>query len=157
MSHAALVTIFQTWVQTWDKLSNIFWMHCFIHSHGHHFQKYTLTLSEQVSTYVLRHSVLVTISWAHYLCTYYVKCRHSHYLERELKREITFPTLWDCSRGPSKRGRYWEIRPQRPRDLMRAERNLVRWGKSCALREISRAEGTDFSISPEFWWSTDIL
>ena len=24
-------------------------------------------------------------------------------------------------------------------------------------REISRAEGMDFPITPEFWWSTDIL
>ena len=30
-------------------------------------------------------------------------------------------------------------------------------GKSRGSREISRAEGMDFPIPPEFWWSTDIL
>ena len=29
--------------------------------------------------------------------------------------------------------------------------------KSQGLREISRAEGKDFPIPPEIWWSTDIL
>ena len=40
---------------------------------------------------------------------------------------MTFP---NCICAPPKRGRYWEI---------------------------SRAEGMDFPIPPEFWWSTDIL
>ena len=30
-------------------------------------------------------------------------------------------------------------------------------GKSQGLREIWRAEGMDFPIPPEFWWSTDNL
>ena len=38
--------------------------------------------------------------------------------------------LMQCIRAPPRRGRYWEI---------------------------SRAEGMDFPIPPEFWWSTDIL
>ena len=54
---------------------------------------------------------------------------------------------------------YWVVHPRRPRDFPRPERcpEGEAQGKSRGLREISRAEGMDFTIPPEFWWSTDIL
>ena len=62
-------------------------------------------------------------------------------------------------RPPSRRGRYWEIHPWCPRDFPRPERfpEGEARGKSWGSREISRAEGMDFPITPEFWWRTDIL
>ena len=62
-------------------------------------------------------------------------------------------------RTPPKLGRYWKIHPRRPRDFLRPERfpEGEARGKSRGSREISRAEGMDFPIPPEFWWSTDIL
>ena len=65
----------------------------------------------------------------------------------------------ECIRAPPKGGRYWEIHPRRPRDFPRPERfpEGEARGKSRGSREISRAEGMDFPIPPEFWWSTDIL
>ena len=67
--------------------------------------------------------------------------------------------LWQCIRAPPRRGRYWEIHPRRPRDFLRPERfpEGEARGKSRGSREISRAEGMDFPIPPESWWSTDIL
>ena len=46
-----------------------------------------------------------------------------------------------------------------PRDFPRPERfpEGEARGKSRGSRKISRAEGMDFPIPPEFWWSTDIL
>ena len=35
--------------------------------------------------------------------------------------------------------------------------NAVEISRGLSSREISRAEGMDFPIPPEFWWSTDIL
>ena len=65
----------------------------------------------------------------------------------------------ECIRAPPRRGRYWEIHPRRPRDFLRPERfpEGEARGKSRGSREISRAEGMDFPIPPESWWSTDIL
>ena len=67
--------------------------------------------------------------------------------------------MTDCIRAPPRRGRYWEIHPRRPKDFPRPERfpEGEARGKSRGSREISRAEGMDFPIPPEFWWSTDIL
>ena len=65
----------------------------------------------------------------------------------------------DCIRAPPRRGRYWEIHPRRPKDFPRPERfpEGEARGKSRGSREIWRAEGMDFPIPPEFWWSTDNL
>ena len=54
---------------------------------------------------------------------------------------------------------YWEIHPRRPKDFPRPERfpEGEARGKSRGSREIWRAEGMDFPIPPEFWWSTDNL
>ena len=67
--------------------------------------------------------------------------------------------LRDCIRAPPRRGRYWEIHPRRPKDFPRPERfpEGEARGKSRGSREIWRAEGMDFPIPPEFWWSTDNL
>ena len=64
-----------------------------------------------------------------------------------------------CIRAPPRRGRYWKIPPRRPRDFLRPERfpEGGARGKSWGSREISRAEGMDFPIPLESWWSTDIL
>ena len=64
-----------------------------------------------------------------------------------------------CIRAPPRRGRYWEIHPRRPKDFPRPERfpEGEARGKSRGSREIWRAEGMDFPIPPEFWWSTDNL
>ena len=64
-----------------------------------------------------------------------------------------------CIRAPPRQGRYWEIHPRRPRDFLRPERfpEGEAQGKSRGSREIWRAEGMDFPIPPEFWWSTDNL
>merc|ERR1712055_825239 len=64
-----------------------------------------------------------------------------------------------CVRAPPRRGRYWEIHPRRPKDFPRPERfpEGEARGKSRGSREIWRAEGMDFPIPPEFWWSTDNL
>ena len=53
----------------------------------------------------------------------------------------------------------WEIHPRRPKDFPRPERfpEGEARGKSRGSREIWRAEGMDFPIPPEFWWSTDNL
>ena len=65
----------------------------------------------------------------------------------------------ECIRAPPRRGRYWEIHPRRPKDFPRPERfpEGEARGKSRGSREIWRAEGMDFPIPPEFWWSTDNL
>ena len=65
----------------------------------------------------------------------------------------------NCIRAPPRRGRYWEIHPRRPKDFPRPERfpEGEARGKSRGSREIWRAEGMDFPIPPEFWWSTDNL
>ena len=50
--------------------------------------------------------------------------------------------------------------PQDPRDFQRAKPEGNPEGRGVQnprLREISRAEGMDFPIPPESWWSTDIL
>ena len=67
--------------------------------------------------------------------------------------------LIHCIRAPPRRGRYWEIHPRRPKDFPRPERfpEGEAQGKSQGSREIWRAEGMDFPIPPEFWWSTDNL
>ena len=64
-----------------------------------------------------------------------------------------------CIRAPPRRGRYWEIHPRCPKDFPRPERfpEGEARGKSRGSREIWRAEGMDFPIPPEFWWSTDNL
>ena len=66
---------------------------------------------------------------------------------------------FDCIRAPPRRGRYWEIHPRRLKDFPRPERfpEGEARGKSRGSREIRRAEGMDFPIPPEFWWSTDNL
>ena len=53
----------------------------------------------------------------------------------------------------------WEIHSRRPKDFPRPERfpEGEARGKSRGSREIWRAEGMDFAIPPEFWWSTDNL
>ena len=65
----------------------------------------------------------------------------------------------DCIRAPPRRGRDWEIHPRRPKDFPRPKRfpEGEARGKSRGSREIWRAEGMDFPIPPEFWWSTDNL
>ena len=72
---------------------------------------------------------------------------------------IVYPLRSDCIRAPPRRGRYWEIHPRRPKDFPRPERfpEGEARGKSRGSREIWRAEGMDFPIPPEFWWSTDNL
>ena len=64
-----------------------------------------------------------------------------------------------CIRAPPRRGMDWEIHPRRPKDFPRPERfhEGEARGKSQGSREIWRAEGMDFPIPPEFWWSTDNL
>ena len=46
-----------------------------------------------------------------------------------------------CIRAPPKQGRYWEIHPQRPRDILRPKRfsQGEAWGKSWGSREITIA------------------
>ena len=70
-----------------------------------------------------------------------------------------FFVVVECIRAPPRRGRYWEIHPWRPKDFPRPERfpEGEARGKSRGSREIWRAEGMDFPIPPEFWWSTDNL
>ena len=53
----------------------------------------------------------------------------------------------------------WEIHPRCPKDFPRPKRfpEGEARGKSRGSREIWRAEGMDFPIPPEFWWSTDNL
>ena len=73
---------------------------------------------------------------------------------------VLFDSIFQqCIRAPPRRGRYWEIHPRRPKDFPRPERfpEGEARGKSRGSREIWRAEGMDFPIPPEFWWSTDNL
>ena len=53
-----------------------------------------------------------------------------------------FQSYWVLHQNEA--GRYWEIHPETPET-------------SQGSREIWRAEGMDFPIPPEFWWSTDNL
>ena len=85
------------------------------------------------------------------------ECRGATIGERRLHA-----AAWEmqhCIRAPPRRGRYWEIHPRRPKDFPRPERfpEGEARGKSRGSREIWRAEGMDFPIPPEFWWSTDNL
>ena len=50
--------------------------------------------------------------------------------------------------------------PRDPRDFPRAKPEGISEGREVQnprARKISRAEGMDFPIPPESWWSTDIL
>ena len=86
---------------------------------------------------------------------------HPRRVERidSVKINPSLVMMRECIRAPPRGGRYWEIHPRRPRDFLRPERfpEGEARGKSRGSREISRAEGMDFPIPPESWWSTDIL
>ena len=75
------------------------------------------------------------------------------------KSDQSCPKGEDCIRAPPRRGRYWEIHPRCWKDFPRPKRfpEGEARGKSRGSREIWRAEGMDFPIPPEFWWSTDNL
>ena len=101
------------------------------------------------------------------LSEYFTNCVPQTFMQRRINQSVNFKLLLgqhplcivDCIRAPPRRGRYWEIHPRCPKDFPRPERfpEGEARGKSRGSREISRAEGMDFPIPPEFWWSTDIL
>ena len=85
--------------------------------------------------------------------------KEHNFLTQDNFVSLHFRIALDCIRAPPRRGRYWEIHPRRPKDFPRPERfpEGEARGKSRGSREIWRAEGMDFPIPPEFWWSTDNL
>ena len=70
-----------------------------------------------------------------------------HYLIKNRLFRIITGSYLPCICAPPKQGRHWgNSSPTSPRDSLRQ-----------GSMEISRGEGMDFPIPPEFWWSTDNL